>query len=357
MNGGVRSWDDASADSRAVGELAKAIAYLRRVLGEDWNGWVKGAPLATVFETGFQGGPCEWVRIYRLIEALESAPGVDALVRTDLGSIEWTEYTAALMALEFCGRLCRGARRVEFIETEGHSNPADAIVEVAGRSVTVEFKALHGPDAMKEWDELMDWTTAQMVSRGCDLAAIEVDCEPAALLEREAFLDGLLAVNVSRAPEFRPLPRGTGRARYTGLNTEGWRFPVTHTPDLDRIIGKLLGKWWKKFCDATTPTLLVVRTGMLFGENAASMLSKAEIAATRLRATLESLRTIGAILIYDEILWQPPAPTFFGTPAFRLSTGAVDGWARATLVVTNSNAAIPLTEAELEALVGPRMLW
>jgi hypothetical protein len=354
---GSCSWDEASADSRTNAELADAVVHLRRVLGEDWQGWKEGWPLATYFGMSFQNEPPEWVRLYRLVKALEAAPGTDALVRSDLGSSEWTEYSAAVMALEFCGRLRPSVRRVEFIETAGHLHPSDALVEIATRSLTVEFKALHNPDDMKQWEDLCDWVVNQLVARGGTGSGVDVECAPTALDEREALVEGLLVVQRERSPDWQPLARETGWARYTGLNVLGWRPAVRQRPELDRIIGKLTGKWWKKFRDATTPTLLVVRTGLLFGESPASVLAKAEAAAARLRETLESFQTIGAVLIYDEPLWPPAAPDFVETPTFRLATGAADGCARAVLVVTNPCATIPLTEEELQVLVGPRMLW
>jgi hypothetical protein len=66
-----------------------------------------------------QGGPPEWVRLCHLIRLLERVRGIEALVRSDLGSSAWTEYVAAVMALEFCGRFAAAGRFVELIETGG----------------------------------------------------------------------------------------------------------------------------------------------------------------------------------------------------------------------------------------------
>jgi hypothetical protein len=357
MMGRVRSWAEAAEDPEAVGEFADALAYFRRVLREEWKGWEKGSPLATYFHTSFQGGPREWVRLYRLIRALDGVPNLEALLRSDLGSSEWTEYLAAVMSLEFCGPLRAAGHSVELIETGGQQSPPDARVHLGGRWTTVEFKALHQPDNMKVWDDLMDWALNEMSRRGVRVEGIEVHCEPAALVERKAFLDGVLDVYRARTATFQELPCGTGRARFKSGNVNGWTFPVKDTPELLRVASKLAGSWWKKFGGVSTPTVLVVRTGMLFGETPRRMHEKADEAATLLREVLVDTEMVGAVLIYDELLWQPPAPAFFSRPEFRLSIGAKDGGARAALIVPNPRAANPLTSAELDVLVADRMLW
>lgn len=358
MMGTVRSWDAAASDSTTCGEVAEAVGILRLMLGEHWKGWETGAPLATFFHTTFQGGPREWVRLGRLIHALEDAPNRHSMVRRDLGADAWTQYTAAVMALEFCGRLRLTGRAVEFIQTTDRKGP-DARICLAGRWVTLEFKALHETDEMEPWHELQEWVYSQFCVHGMDLGGLEVDCAMNALTKdhRAAFAGGLLAVKTSQSPDYQELPQQTGRARVIDGNMGHWLFPVKQVSELERIVGKLARKWWKQLRGATTPTVIVIRTCMLFGETQESVTIKAEAAATRLREVLESFDVVGAILIYDEILWQPPSPAFLGHPDFRLSIGAVDGCARAALIVPNHHASTPLDAVELETLVGPTMLW
>jgi hypothetical protein len=357
MMGGPSSWADAVGDEGTVGEFADAVAYFRRVLRENWNGWKKGAPFVTYFHTSFQGGPREWARLYRLARALDDVPGLEALVRSDLGSSEWTEYSAAVMSLEICGRLRGSGCAVEFIETGGQAKAADARMRLAARWVTVEFKALHEPDAVKPWNEFTEWVLNELARRAVQVGGLEIDCEPPALRAREAFLEGVLEVQRSQVSVFQELPRGTGKARFAGGNMNRWTYPVADAPELLRLVGKLGGEWWKKFRGATTPTLLMVRTGMLFGDTARRVHEKAVAAVAVLREVLEDFETVGAVLIYDELMWQPPAPGFVATSEFRLSIGSIDGFARATLVVPNPRATLPLSEAELEVLVAPTMRW
>jgi hypothetical protein len=358
MMGAFDSWQAAEADAGTVDEVARAVAYLRPILGEEWKGWANGAPLATVFTLSFQGGPREWVRLHRLVRTLEGVAERDSLVRRDLGSSAWTQYTAAVMALEFCGRLRGTGRAVEFIQATDAKSP-DARVELARRWVTVEFKALHDPDEMKPWHALHDWVMGEFARHDLDLGGFEVDCAPAALAvgNRRAFLDGLLAVKRGGCTEYHDLPRQTGRARVVDGNMGHWMFPVTEVPELERVIDKLLGKWWKQLREATTPTVIVVRTRMLFGETLQSVASKGETAAARLREVMEPLPMIGAILIYDEMLWPPPSPAFLERPGYRLSVGAIDGCARAALLIPNDAAAVPLVSEEQDVLARPKMLW
>ncbi len=146
--------------------------------------------------------------------------------------------------------------------------------------------------------------------------------------------------------------------RYLRTKDEVRRFLAAAREDeLLRLVGKLGGEWWKKFRGATTPTLLMVRTGMLFGDTARRVHQKAVAAGAVLREVLEEFKMVGAVLIYDELMWQPPAPDFVASPEFRLSIGSVDGFARATLVVPNPCATLPFTKAELEVLVARTMRW
>jgi hypothetical protein len=356
--GGFGSWQEAEGDPGTVGEVADAVGCLRTILGERWMGWAKSAPLANVFTISFQEGPREWVRLQRLVRDLEGVPGRDRVVRRDLGSPEWTQYMAAVMALEFCGRLRRSGRRAEFIQNTDAKSP-DARIDLAGRWVTVEFKAMHEPDEMKAWNELHDLAFEYLARHGLDLGGLEVNCEQGAVEPgvRSAFLDGLLAVKQSGSTDRVELPAQSGRARNIPCNVGRWRFPVEEVPDIERIVRKMLGKWRRQLAKEPGPTVLVVRTGALFGEALGAVVSNAEAAARSLAAAAQRLPSVAAVVVYDEMFWQPPAPAFLGVSSYRLSIGAADGCARAALLVPNGAAAVPLTPAELDSLVRPDMLW
>ena len=203
----------------------------------------------------------------------------------------------------------------------------------------------------------MAWVVDKMLRRGVEVDRIRVECDAAALNNRETFLEGLIDVYQKRSAVFRKLPRGTGRACFTDRGEAGWWFPLEETEDLDRIISRLTGRWRKKFMGLATPTLLVVRAEMLFGSTPQRVLEKAREVAASLQPVLGTLGTIGAILVYDEIFWSPPSPAFGAFPDFRLALGAVEGCPRAAMLVPNQHAANPLTAAELDVLVGPNMLW
>ncbi len=358
------------ADSRTVGEMAEAAAYFRRVLGDQWQGWKsepftqdfhvhrkERAQLAEVFDISFQGGPREWVRLYRLIQALDGVAHVDALVRSDLGSSEWTEFLAAMMTLEFCGRLRPFGHAIELIETADLKTPPDARIALAERPVTVEFKALHEHAEMAPWEDLWAWANRQMSQLVPQLYYLEVEPSEKALEQPVAFFEGLRALKRSGVVDFQELPLGTGRARIISRRDSLWRYPVLERPELQRIAGKTMGDWWKKFRAAKGPTLLVVRTGMFFGESHEHALAKAEAAALELGRVLASRKMISAIVIYDEILWSPRQAAFFERPNFRLNIDAIDGCDRAALLVPNSRATVPLGTQEIDALVSPAMHW
>lgn len=241
--GGFQSWQEAEADLGTVGEVADAVRCFRSILGDRWKGWQKSSPLANVFPMSFQCGPREWVRLYRLIRELEGIPGRELVVR-DLGSSAWPQYMAAVMALEFCGRLRRRGRGTEFIQNTDEKS-LDARVELANRWVTIEFKATHEPDEMTPWNALHDLAFEHLVHCNLDLSCLEANCEPEALNPhvRNAFLDALLAVKQTGSTQYVDLPSGSGRARIISGNMGRWTFPVENVPDMERIARKMLGKW------------------------------------------------------------------------------------------------------------------
>lgn len=353
MMGRCRSWTDADDDPRNVGEFADAAAYFRKVLGEQWSGWRKGSPFATVFDISFQGQPREWLRLYRLIRALGDAPGLMSVLK-QVGSSEWTSYMAGVMALEFCGRIRDSGVEVEFIETDNHESPPDVLLSIdPRRTMVVEFKALHDSDETKRWDPLTDWLVMELTSRCLDVSAFDIEFEEAALIERTALLQGVLAAYEERPPQFRPLPLGTGRIRLRAGNLGCWRDPVRDRPEIDRLVGKLKGRWQKKFADVSTSNALVVRTRMFFVEN---LTEKVGLTAARLKATLAGRPRVSAVVVYDDI-GQPCATRCWESPGLRVATGTVDGCGRVALLVENPSARVVLSELERDALVGPRMRW
>ena len=352
----ANTWDSVAKAAAHDVELVAAVSILRRIIGNDWKGWVENRPLATLFGMSFQGGPPEWVRLCRLICHLDNTRGIEALVRSDLGSSAWNEYVAAVMALEFCGRFAASGRLVEFIETADHESPADAFVDVEQRRIRVEFKALHEAEFLENWNDLTQWVATQMSEQGAD-NGIDVWCYPCALENREALLADLLAVRNARRPQMLELPSGTGRARYTGLNVMGWDYPKKQRPDLERLLGKLTTRWWRKFRNADRPGLLVVRTSMLFGASFAGIEARAQEIALALTSALPSIPGASAVVIYDDPFWPPIPATNRAVAGARLCTGTIDGSARVVLLVANGQATFPLASEELELLAGPRMIW
>ena len=135
------------------------------------------------------------------------------------------------MSLEFCGRLRSAGCQVEFIQRNDDPHPPDCRIELDGRWVTIEFKALHEPDAMQPWHEFEEWFHGQFPSSHDPAIGMDVECAEPALVEQEAFLEGLLSVQKSGVTTFQEFPRGTGRARCNGENIWKWQYPVPATLD------------------------------------------------------------------------------------------------------------------------------
>jgi hypothetical protein len=352
----TRTWNAVALAAASDVELVKAVAMLRRILREDWKGWGNGSPLANQFGMSLQSGAPEWVRLCQLIGLLEHARGIEALVRKELGSSVWTQYVAAIMALEFCGRFAAMGNSVHFIETCGDEAPADAFVDVAGREIRVEFKALHEAESSEKWNDLVQWVCQRLAKQGAD-NEIDVDCSPLALERREALLRDLLAVRSAKPNGTVELPSGAGRATYTGLNVMGWRFPEKQRPDVERLYSKLTTRWWKKFRSPDRPSLLVVRTSMLFGQSCAGIEARAQAVGEALTAALPGLVGLSAVIVYDDPFLPPIPSTHSTVVGARLSTGAMDGCARVIFLVTNPDAVYPLTDKEVDRLSGPGMVW
>jgi hypothetical protein len=340
-------------------ELRAAFDFFRAVLGESWRGWMEGAPLAQCFGLCLQSRSPEWVRLYRLTLALEDVELRlrDALVKRDLGSSEWAQFMAAVMTLEFCGRLRPAGVAVALIETGGAKNPADVEIDISGRQITVEFKAMHEPDGSEEWHALFELLAEGLALRGMQASGFDLELQDAALDHPDAVIDGAIAALNERASDFRDLGRGAGRVRFTGSDMAGWHYPKVRTPDLPRIANKLKSGWWKKFVDTTGPTLLVVRTGVVLSATAEGMVLRAQTSSEALREAMAVVPALGGTLLYDEPFLPPMPPVHVSGEEFRLTLDDVDGCARTVLFVPNPVADVALDEKEIATLVGPTMRW
>ena len=83
----------------------------------------------------------------------------------------------------------------------------------------------------------------------------------------------------------------------------------------------------------------------------------AEIAKV-LTATLPRVRPFSAVLIYEDLMWQPPTSAYLQTDTYRLALGSSDGRSyRAAMLVPNPDPRDQMTKEELDIFVGPHMLW
>jgi hypothetical protein len=359
LAGGHRCWSDAEHDPRATGETLEALGCFKSMLGDPWDGWQRGAPLARSFFTPFQGREPEGVKLYRMIRWLDGARGLGDEVVECLAREAWDEYVAATMALEFGSRIRAAGGDAEFVQRDNTSTP-DVRVKPVERWVAIELKALHERDEMRPWRDFEQKLIRGLGARGLlrgDLA-FDYELTQAARTDAEAVIEGVAAVAAGNYREFHDLPRGTGRARIAAINVGSCGYPITQYDELVRIETKLREKWWKKFRSSDGPTLLIVRTTHVFGSTAPASVGAvarriANVLAPRLRASPK----IGGVLVYDEPFLPPVWPLFADAGDVRVRMDTSAGCARQMALVPNPAAAVPLTEHELSRFVGPEIMW
>jgi hypothetical protein len=232
-------------------EMADAVVFFKGIFGERWKGWREDYHFARSFHTSTQGGPREWVRLYRLAMVLNRTPGLEVLV-SDLGGATWRDHVAAEQALELCGRFRQAGHRVELIQNTNMVSP-DTRVWLQDRPVTIEFKALHDRNERFPWTAFEDEMTGGLMERlmqrdgwNPDYFMLQVEFEEPARRCVAAVVDALLQILDSRDGAWRDLPEGAGRARFTEEPSErGWSLPDPQQDDLTRVMGNLRSKWIK----------------------------------------------------------------------------------------------------------------
>jgi hypothetical protein len=328
------------------------------MLGEAWPGWGAAFPFACQFFVDFQHKPPEGVRLWRMVQGLRGVSGFHDVVKSGLGGKSWSDYLAGVMGLEFLSRAQSAGCTVEFIERDS-GRTADARITVVDRPITVEFKALHEPDELEPWSDFEGALMAGLTRRGVQGIAFERDLEPAALTNPEAVADGLASIAVRGVREFEALPGRTGRARLAEDNMGCCGYPVENKDELARITSKLRSKKWYAQLDVEGPTLLVVRARTIFGGGEPGRVGMAaRLIADGLCEPLRRLEMIGAVLVYEEPFWAPRFPLDARADELRVRIDTSgSGFARFMSLTHNPGAGTPLTEAELDRLVGPDLIW
>lgn len=340
--------------------MRDAVSYFRRVLGARWTGWQKHSHLARSFHTTFQGGEREWVRLHRLAIALDGVDNVELLVK-DLGSPSWQKHVAAEQALEFCGRMQAAGRRVEIVQNTHEVSP-DVRVWLHDRPVTIEFKALHDPDAMNAWDEYLDALHDALFKRrpGPDFFLFDIEFRDPALDHIEDVADTLAAIAVSGNRDVHELPHDAGLARY--LADPGamgdFRFPLEQQrDDLDRIVANLGSKYRRQLRAVDGPKLLAVLTKRMFFVPTTRIPIVARHVSSRLQHALAERTSIGGILLYEEPLEPASAPLLHIDAGWRFAMSTTERRARTSLLAQNSAAEVGLTEREVDVLLGEHAPW
>lgn len=361
--GRPQTWVEAAAHASADREMADAVRFFRGILGEEWQGWRGDYHFARSFHTAMQGGPREWVRLFRLALILERSPGLEVLVK-GLGGATWRDHIAAEQALELCGRFRQAGHRVELIQNTHRVSP-DTRVWLHDRPVTIELKALHDRDEQAPWtefeDEVMRGLREQLMQRDAwtsDYFRFRVEFEDPARRHVAAVVDTLLQILDSRDEAWRDLPGGGGRARFAEEPGEqGWTIPVLQQDDLTRVMGNLRSKWIKQLRTVEGPTLLVVLTEQMFPLELEALREQLHDITTGLRGLLPERRMLGGVLFHEEPFLPPHEPVIHSEPDWRFSMGATEGRARAALLMLNPTARAPLVPDEIDRLVGPDMRW
>lgn len=277
---------------------------------------------------------------------------MELLVR-ELGSPSWQNHVAAEQALEFCARMCSFEHRVEVIQNTDAISP-DVRVWLHDRPVTVEFKALHGPEDRAVWDRFVEKLAMHLMERLGAEFPFQVEFEAPALEHLESVLEAIVELVRSKDESFRVLPHGAGRARFA-LEGSTWTLPVGQHDDLTRIGSNLRSKWVRQLRTVSGPTLLVVLTRTMFLPS--HVLESASLVASTLTQTLSRRKMLGALLVHEEPFVPAPPDALHVDTNWRFAMGAREERARFALLVNNTAARVPLTAHELEPLLGPSMHW
>lgn len=356
--GTPRNWAEAADAARDQPAMQDALTYFHRVLGERWRGWAQRSHLARLFHTSIQGGVREWIRLHRLASALTMVENVELLVK-DLGSPSWQRHIAAEQALEFCGRLRACEHRVAIIRPT-HNRSPDVQVWLSDRPVTIEFKALHNPDEQDTWFEFVEALHNELFQRrpGADPLPFDVQFHLPALEHMNDVAEALSEMAARGGASLHDLPHGAGQAKYVAEpSLRRLVFPVEQRGDLERIVSGLGGKYRRQLHEVIGPTLLVVLTQDLFVVRMEQLLTVVRHAAGTLRGVLAERGAIGGILIHEEPLEGVPIPVLKRENDWRFAMCATEARARNALFVNNLTAEIPLTDNEIELLVGANIRW
>src|SRR5690606_4805600 len=109
------------------------------------------------------------------------------------------------------------------------------------RSVTVEFKGLHAPDALETWFKFQQHLVDRLHEHDILIHELDLEFTETALLHENAVADALVATYRTGTKEWVPLPFQAGRARLSN-GVEGLvGFPVKEGDDALRISRKLSG--------------------------------------------------------------------------------------------------------------------
>lgn len=353
------SWDEAERASTHEPAMREAVAYFRVSLGERWRGWADKSHLARVFHLSVQSQEREWVRLHRLLNALNGVENLDLLI-ADLSSPAWHRHIAAEQTLEFCGRMRGAGRRVEIIKPSQKTAP-DVRVWLHDRPVTIEFKALHDSDEQAAWDSFTDELHHELFRRrpGTEVFPFDIEFFDPAREHVEAIADALTLIAARGEDGIHDLPHGTGRATYLGAPAlpRALRYPIAQRDDLDRIVANLGGTYRRQLRGLQDPTLLVVLTQRMFFVQSEQMPVVAREAATALQAVLVERATVSALLIHEEPLEPPARPMLHVSNGWRFATTATEGRARTSLLIQNAGANIAMLPRELDALIGTNMCW
>lgn len=363
--GPFKCWEDALRSALATGEVVEAITYFETALGSSWAGWESGTALAKEFFTNFQNGPCEGLRLYRLLKPLLMIPNCEYVVSKDLGSSALKDYRAAVMALEFCSAMQRAGCEVRFTKPDNDRH-GDCEVRLVNQWVTVEFKAVYDSDGEARWSGFIEALCHALHLRDSDFAYFDVVFEMEALdVSIEDIADVMVGISApvpGVEPGFTPLPGNAGQARRAHGTAGSHRRPTSQKPTTDRIVRNLESqKWWGQLRDVPGSSLLVVRTQDLFDSMSCSAIRELTSSLEpRIARALASKAMISALLVYEEPYLQgPPAPLVENLSAARVEIRTSQiGTTRISILFPSPSPRVRLSDAELDRIVGPTsLLW
>ncbi len=313
------------------------------------------------------------LRAFRDLRSVAQLPNQERLIAGLLEN-DWEKVSATLMELRMAAMIHRGGRPVSIVEEDSDKRTPDLRVDLGGhRLVAIECTSMRFRDAQIKASNLLSTLSLNAAHLGRAGKRGYLDVRFAHRHVVRSDTASLLAAMEAMGPSLRMREVGDGvtmtyvecNEPFTvGSSTGIPEFTVRHLhqmPDFHRIRRKLHDKEGQLALDDVG--VLAIRTNLLLAEvvwTGPRLVGELALAAPKLARSLERYPHVSALLVFEE--WRPgvqnPQEIVLDDLGLRCSTAlSPDGVGRVVVLIRNPAARAPLRPEEVDALVGPRMLW